>query len=132
MSLLLKILKYENELFENFLAKRKQLIEYISEIQINNLPKDKLLIFINDLKQVTDTLVTCTDNMDFLIINDMKSDISGKINQELLNIYLFREYFRLTGLSSELELETELELELKDNDSDSDSDSEESSDSDSE
>ena len=35
MSLLLKILNYEKDLFENFLQKRKQMLDYIQEIEIN-------------------------------------------------------------------------------------------------
>ncbi len=114
MSLLFKILKYESEIFEKYQESRKKLLTFIQNLNIDNLSKEKISIFINDLKQVTDPIVTCTENINYLLTNNLNSDQSIKNQNELkqvFNLYLLLEYLRLTGIESS-EMSERLETEL--------------------
>ena len=113
MDLLFKILKYEADVFEKYIESRKKLINFIKEVKINNLPNEKVLIFINDLKQVIDPIITCNDNIDYLISNNMESELSITTQKELkevFNLYLLLGCLRLGGSESELESSERLEL----------------------
>ena len=118
MSLLFKVLKYESEIFEKYQKNRAELLKFIGEIEINNIPKEKILIFINDLKQVIDPLITCSTNIEYLISNKMESNDSieyQKNLKEIFNIYFFLEYLRLLGGTSDSldsldSLDSELEI----------------------
>lgn len=118
MSLLFKVLKYESEIFEKYQKNRAELLKFIEEIEINNIPKEKILIFINDLKQVIDPLITCNTNIEYLISNKMESGESVEYQKnlkEIFNIYFFLEYLRLLGGTSDSldsldSLDSELEI----------------------
>jgi len=118
MSLLFKVLKYESEIFEKYQKNRAELLKFIGEIEINNIPKEKILIFINDLKQVIDPLITCSTNIEYLISNKMESNDSieyQKNVKEIFNIYFFLEYLRLLGGTSDsLDSVSDSELEILD------------------
>jgi hypothetical protein len=105
-TLISKILNYESEIFENYLESRKKLLTFINSIEINNLPEQKVLIFINDLKQVIDPIITSRENIEYLLSNNMESDESIKNKNEfkkLVGIYLLLDCLRLGGgLSEEL------------------------------
>jgi hypothetical protein len=108
MSLLFKILKYEQEVFEKYLESRKKLLCFIKQVKINNLSNEKVLIFINDLKQVIDPIITCNSNIDYLISNNMESNDSIEYQKDLkefFNLYLL---LRLTGGGEESEELSEL------------------------
>ncbi len=128
MSLLFKVLKYESEIFEKYQKNRTELLKFINEIEINNAPKEKVLIFINDLKQVIDPLITCNQNIEYLLSNNMESNESTEYQKnlkELFNVYLFLEYLRLLNGTSDSELDSELDsLKLDRLESESESDSE--------
>ena len=118
MSLLFKVLKYESEIFEKYQKNRAELLKFIGEIEINNIPKEKILIFINDLKQVIDPLITCSTNIEYLISNKMESNESVEYQKnvkEIFNIYFFLEYLRLLGGTSDsLDSVSDSELEILD------------------
>ena len=117
-TLLSKILNYELEIFNKYLESRKKLLTFIKEIKINNLSNQQVLIFINDLKQVIDPVITSQQNIDYLLLNDMKSDDSIKNQNEIKKItdlYFLLEYLRLT--CSEEEEELSLNSESLDSDS---------------
>jgi hypothetical protein len=110
-TLLSKILNYELEIFNKYLESRKKLLTFIKEIKINNLSNQQVLIFINDLKQVIDPVITSQQNIDYLLLNNMKSDDSIKNQNEIKKItdlYFLLEYLRLTCSEEE---EEELSLE---------------------
>jgi hypothetical protein len=105
-TLISKILNYEAEIFERYSEARKKLLTFIKTIEINNLPEQKVLIFINDLKQVIDPIITSRENIEYLLSNNMESDESIKNKNEfkkLVGIYLLLDCLRLGGgLSEEL------------------------------
>lgn len=120
-TLLFKILNYEFEIFNKYIESRNKLITFIKELKINNLTNEQVLIFINDLKQVTDPLVLSQQNIDYLLLNNMKSDESIKTQNEIkkyTNLYLLLECLRFTGTESSLESESDSDsLELVSSDS---------------
>ena len=125
ITLLNKILNYENSVFNEYSTKRKMLIEKINKI--NKLNKSQLLIFVNDIKDVIDPIKASCKNIDHLLSNvNFKNNKSFQSNKDMLSIvimfYLFKDRLDLNLISSE---ESE-EIELTDS---SDSDSSESSDS---
>ena len=106
-SLLIKILNYENKIFEEYISKRTLFLENLKIIKINELSKEQLLNFINDIKNIIDPLKSSICSIDdyFLNINFTKKNDTG----ELMNTYLFLGYF-FTLISSELtELKSESE-----------------------
>jgi hypothetical protein len=125
-TLLFKILNYEAEVYNNYKISREKLLNYLQTIEINNLSEEKVLIFINDLKQVIDPIITSQKNIEYLLENNLESNESIKLNlqlKEIFNLYLLRECLRL-GRSSELEESSELSELSETERSDSDSDSE--------
>jgi hypothetical protein len=101
-----KILEYENTVFNNFLEKRKCLIENIKNFQLNNLTQPQLFNFINDVKMIIDPMKNVSDNIDFYLLNseNLFNDNSSKVNYTTFqNSILFYDLFLRTTTSSELE-----------------------------
>ena len=131
ITLLNKLLNYENSIFNKYITKRKLLIEKINSIETNKLDNSQLLIFINDIKEVIDPIKTSCENIDHLLSNvDFKNNKSFQSNKDILNIimifYLFKDRLDLNLTSSEESDEIEL-TDSSESDSVSDSDSSESS-----
>ena len=63
-TLTLRLLNYENEVFNEYVSKRKILIEKINILETNKLDKSQLLIFINDIKDVLDPIKLSCANID--------------------------------------------------------------------
>ena len=117
-----KILNYEQDIFNEYISKRKKFIKNIKKQ--NNFNDKQLLNFINDIKAVIDPIKISISSMEDYFSN-VNFDKSTKFKiEEMLFIYLFLEE-RLSGLSSLETLETldsDTELKLK-SDSESESDS---------
>ena len=96
------ILQYENKTFENYITKRKQLIENINKLQLNDLNKNQMNIFINDLKMIIDPLKNTTENIDHYLSNtSFKNNISTETLCEMhfmvvLNHFFFPNFLRGT------------------------------------
>ena len=115
-SLLFKILNYENKIFEEYISKRTTFLENLKTIKINELSKEQLLNFINDIKNIIDPLKTSISSIDDYFLNLNLNFTKGNDDDtgDLVN-YLFLGYF-FTLISSELtELKSESESELSDN-----------------
>ena len=130
ITLLNKLLNYENSIFNKYITKRKLLIEKINSIETNKLDNSQLLIFINDIKEVIDPIKTSCENIDHLLSNvDFKNNKSFQSNKDILNIiimfYLFKDRLDLNLTSSEESEETEL-TDSSESESEPDSDSESS------
>ena len=106
-----QILQYESKVFENYINKRKQLIENIEILQLKDLNKDQLNVFINDLKMIIDPLKNTTENIDHYLSNkSFKNDDSTQTLSEMhflvvLNHFFFPNFLRGTitsGSESEL------------------------------
>ena len=131
ITLLNKLLNYENSIFNKYITKRKLLIGKIKSIETNKLDNSQLLIFINDIKDVLDPIKSSCENIDHLLSNvDFKNNKSFQSNKDILNIimmfYLFKDRLDLNLTSSEESDEIEL-TDSPDSESVSDSDSSESS-----
>ena len=133
ITLLNKLLNYENSIFNKYITKRKLLIEKINSIETNKLDNSQLLIFINDIKEVIDPIKSSCENIDYLLSNvDFKNNKSFQSNKDILNIiimfYLFKDRLDLNLTSSEESDEIELtDSPESESESVSDSDSSESS-----
>ena len=103
-TLLSKILNYESLIFEEFILKRKKLIENISKLALLN--KNQLFIFINDLKAIIDPIKTSTIAIDHYFTNTSFENNESVLEQEQLNKLL--SFYLLFGLFSTEALETEV------------------------
>lgn len=114
-SLLFKILNYENKIFEEYNSKRTTFLENLKTIKINELSKEQLLNFINDVKNIIDPLKTSISSIDDYFLNSNLNFTKSYDTGDYLINYLFLGYF-FTLVSSELtELKSESESELSDN-----------------
>jgi hypothetical protein len=112
-TLLFKILNYESEIFNQYLSKRKLLIENIKEININELSQRQLLIFINDVKDIIEPIKTSNDSIDYFFTNTLfNKDDSIKSNESIKKalIYLFLD--NGVSRSDEISLNSESSDEL--------------------
>ena len=103
-TLLSKILNYEECIFNEFILKRKNLIENITKIDFLN--KNQLFIFINDLKAIIDPIKTSTVAIDHYFTNTSFENNESVLEQEQLNKLL--SFYFLFGLFSTEALETEI------------------------
>ena len=124
-----KILRYENEVFDDYILKRKQLIENITNLQLTDLDEDQTNIFTNDLKMIIDSVKNTSDSINHYLSNEsFKNNESTEILMEtsflvVLYHFFFPNFLRGTITSasdselsedsehSESELESDSELE---------------------
>ena len=90
MSLLSKILNYELKVFEEYLSNRKVFIEKIEKIETNNMNKNQLLIFIENIKNVIDPLKSSIHSME----NFDQFDNSFDTTTFIQFYFLFESFFR--------------------------------------
>jgi len=103
MDILSKILNHEAEIHNQYTTKRTKLLEYIKQIEINNLNKDQLLIFINDLKAILDPIKTSISSMDHLLSNKFfKKEDSLQDHSYLLFFLILKTFFVDSSDSDEL------------------------------
>ena len=104
MSLLSKILNYEQSIFEEFVEKRKIFIKKIEKIETNNMNKNQVLIFIENIKNVIDPLKNSIFSMENF---NEKKDSFDLIN--FIQFYfLFEIFFRKNSGSLESDELTEI------------------------
>lgn len=87
-----EILKYENEILNKYLKKRILLINKIENIQFENLNNNQLEICINDLKEITNSLINNCDNIDFFINNANHNFVNNQTiitNRYLTNLSVY-------------------------------------------
>jgi len=121
MDILSKILNHELEIHNQFLSKRTLLLNYIKQIEINNLTKNELLIFINDLKDILDPIKTSILSIDHILENtSFKNNASLNNHNHLLLFLIFENFFISSELSEHSELsDKELRSESEHSESDS-------------
>jgi len=90
-----KVLKYEEQTFQKYILKRKNLIENLKNLQLNNLDNDQLCNLTSDLKLVIEPIKTATESIDdyfnnynALFANDDSSKTLKEIN-DMMSIYTF-------------------------------------------
>ena len=115
-TLLSKILNYESLIFEEFILKRKKLIENISKLALLN--KNQLFIFINDLKAIIDPIKTSTVAIDHYFTNPNFENNESVLEQEQLNKLLSFYFLFGFGLDSTEALETEISESESESESD--------------
>lgn len=125
MDILSKILNYESLIFEEYSSKRKDLIKHVKSLNLDNLNKIKLLIFINDLKSIIDPLKTSSSAIDYYFTNlELEKNESilefGEVNKMIFAYFLLN--FRL-GADSIETLDKELSEESEESDSSEETDS---------
>ena len=64
-----EILEYENNIFSNLVENRKKFIDNITSLDFDNFDNKKLDICINDIKEVTDSMIQTSDNIDYYLSN---------------------------------------------------------------
>ena len=102
VTLLSKILNYEEDVFNEYQLKRNHFIENLKKINTNKLSKQQLLIFINDIKNIIDPLKSSMESIDYHFTN-LKFE---KTYEDQLTSYLFLGYFLtlISSISSDSEL----------------------------
>ena len=118
-TLISKILNYEDEIFNEYISKRKKLIKNIKEQTFLN--KKQSLNFVNDLKAIIDPIKTSISSIDYYFTNlnfdknNTETDIS-----KILCTYLLLETYLTSSLDTLDTLEPELPPESVSDSSDSD------------
>jgi hypothetical protein len=105
MDFLSRALNYENEIFEEYLAKRKELINFIQKLDFETLDKKQKIVFIENFKNVVDPLKTSISEIDTFNKDLTFKNINERSTQVNL-VYLL--YLALVGVSSDETLETEI------------------------
>ena len=106
MDILSKILNHEDEIHNRYLTKRTKLLEHIKQIEINNLNKDQLLIFINDLKAILDPIKTSIGSMEHLLSNKFfKKEDSLQDHSYLLFFLILKTFFFVGSSDSDESIE---------------------------
>ena len=106
-TLISKILNYEDEIFNEYISKRKKLIKNIKEQTFLN--KKQSLNFVNDLKAIIDPIKTSISSIDYYFTNlnfdknNTETDIS-----KILCTYLLLETYLTSSLDTLDTLEPEL------------------------
>ena len=97
VTLLSKIIKYENEIFNKFIHNRTKLLKNIKSLNYDNLDKESLLNFINNLKSIIDPIKASNDAMDAYFINKNNFKIENKNdfneNDFILFYFFFKDFF---------------------------------------
>ena len=87
--LLFKIIEYESNVFNDYLAKRTLFLKKLKEIRINNLDNTKLSILIHDIKEIIDPIKTSTQSIDYFFTNlDQSSSKTIENNKFLFYLLL--------------------------------------------
>ena len=105
-TLISKILNYENEIFNEYISKRKKLIKNIKEQSFLN--KKQSLNFVNDLKAIIDPIKTSISSIDYYFtnLNFDKNNTEVDISK-ILCTYLLLETYLTSSLDTLDTLESE-------------------------
>ena len=77
-----EILKYENKLFNDYIRGRNKLVRIIKNVDFDSLNNNQLIILINDLKEITESVKETCENIDYFSLNNSKK---FKMNNTLKN-----------------------------------------------
>ncbi len=121
-TLISKILNYENEIFNEYISKRKKLIKNIKEQSFLN--KKQSLNFVNDLKAIIDPIKTSISSIDYYFtnLNFDKNNTEVDISK-ILCTYLLLETYLTSSLDTLDTLEPESSESSESSESFEDSDS---------
>ena len=98
--LLFKVINYEEQVFNNFVNKRNEMLSVIKKIEINKLDNSQLLIFINDIKSIIDPINLSTQNIEYLFTNlDFKKNNSIQDFTEIQKMLIIYRFFLSNGTS---------------------------------
>ena len=105
-TLISKILNYENEIFNEYISKRKKLIKNIKEQSFLN--KKQSLNFVNDLKAIIDPIKISISSIDYYFtnLNFDKNNTEVDISK-ILCTYLLLETYLTSSLDTLDTLESE-------------------------
>ena len=93
-SCLRKLLEYEETVFQDYLLKRSEFKEYIHKLQ--ELNKEELFVFVNDLKAIVDPIKTSTLAINHCLNNsDFKNTQSISDHNELQKVLMY--YILING-----------------------------------
>ena len=127
-----RVLSYEQEVFEEYILKRKQLIENIKGFQLKDLTNKQLLNFTNDIKMVIDPIKNTIKGIDHHLSNtSLANEESTKYDKDVYQMVIFYEFFLKDFLTGSSELSETLLSESVLNSSEFSESSESLSDSDS-
>ena len=94
-----KVLKYEEQIFQKYISKRKNLIENMKNLQLNDLNDSQLSNLTSDLKLIIDPIKTAIesiddyfDNYNSLFVNNDSSKSIKELN-DIMSIYTFLLFF---------------------------------------
>ena len=92
-TLISKILNYEDEIFNEYISKRKKLIKNIKEQPVLN--KEQSLNFVNDLKAIIDPIKTSISSIDYYFtnLNFDKNNTEVDMSKILCTYLLLETYF---------------------------------------
>ena len=121
-TLISKILNYENEIFNEYISKRKKLIKNIKEQSFLN--KKQSLNFVNDLKAIIDPIKISIYSIDYYFtnLNFDKNNTEVDISK-ILCTYLLLETYLTSSLDTLDTLEPESSESSESSESFEDSDS---------
>lgn len=110
-TLISKILNYENEIFNEYISKRKKLIKNIKEQSFLN--KKQSLNFVNDIKAIIDPIKTSISSIDYYFtnLNFDKNNTEVDISK-ILCTYLLLETYLTSSLDTLDTLESSDDSEL--------------------
>ncbi len=101
--LLSRIITYEQNVFNEYIAKRNLFIENLKKI--NNLDSSQTIVLVNDVKAIIDPIKTSISEIDFYFTN---TDFKNNKNVEEYNLLIYLLLLRMC--SSELDERSELSL----------------------
>ena len=112
-----QILKYENDIYLEYISKRTNLIENINNLQLNTLTTEQLYVFINDLKMIIDPIKNINNSIDHYLnnkdfTNTESSDSLDDMKGFIFYHFFFKDFLNTAGSGSE---------SVSDSNSDSDS-----------
>jgi hypothetical protein len=104
MDFLSRALNYENEIFEEYLSKRKKMINFIQNLDFETLDKKQKIVFIENFKNVIEPIKTSISEID-----TFNEDLSfTNLNESRLKVdFVYLLYLFLFESSSDETLETE-------------------------
>ena len=104
MDFLSRALNYENKIFEEYLSKRKKMIDFIQKLDFETLDKKQKTVFIENFKNVVDPIKTSISQID-----TFNEDLSfTNLNESRLKVdFVYLLYLFLFESSFDETLETE-------------------------
>jgi hypothetical protein len=104
MDFLSRALNYENEIFDEYLSKRKKMIDFVQKLDFETLDKKQKIVFIENFKNVIEPIKTSISEID-----TFNEDISfTNLNERSLKVdFIYLLYLFLFDSSSDETLETE-------------------------